>query len=67
MTLSPYDVQVNNGVIFLTCVGLTVDAEVKRGKTIHVPDSVYKKGCIWDVKHGITVSKPKIQGFKKRV
>ena len=37
-------------------VGLKVDAEVKRGKTIHVPDSVYKKGCIRDAKHGVTVS-----------
>ena len=37
-------------------VGLKVDADVKRGKTIHVPDSVYKKGCIWDAKHGVTVS-----------
>ena len=37
-------------------VGLKVDADVKRGKTIHVPDSIYKKGCIWDAKHGVTVS-----------
>jgi hypothetical protein len=37
-------------------VGLKVDADVKRGKTIHVPDSVYKKGCIWDAKHGVAVS-----------
>ena len=50
---------------FLAHVGLTVDAEVKRGKTIHVPDSVYKKGCIWGVKHGITVSQKRFKSVLK--
>ena len=52
------DIQVNYlyCVIFLPLLGLKVDAEVKRGRTIHVPDSIYKKGCIRDAKHGVTVS-----------
>ena len=59
VTLSNF-LRINVGVIFIppshTSLGLKVDAEVKRGKTIHVPDSVYKKGCVRDAKHGVTVS-----------
>ncbi len=38
--------------------GLTIDfteEDLQRGKIAHVPDSVYKKGCIHDAQHGIKV------------
>lgn len=41
----------------LYVVGLKVDADVKHGKTVHVPDGVYKKGCVRDAKHGVAVSR----------
>ena len=38
--------------------GLTIDfseEDIKKGKIAHVPDSVYRRGCIRDAKHGIQV------------
>ncbi|XP_064397695.1 acetyl-CoA carboxylase-like isoform X2 [Halichondria panicea] len=39
--------------------GLTIDfteEDLQKGKIAHVPDSVYKKGCIQDAQHGIKVA-----------
>ena len=39
--------------------GLTIDfteEDLQKGKIAHVPDSVYKKGCIQDAQHGIKVT-----------
>lgn len=41
--------------------GLTIEfseEDMKRGKIAHVPDSVYKKGCVKDAKHGVQVLSP---------
>ena len=38
--------------------GLTVEysaLDAKKGKTVHVSDQVYQKGCVKDVQHGLEV------------
>ena len=50
---------VDSFFLFFLNVGLTLDvsaADLKKGKIVHVPEGLYKKGCVTNAQHGVKVS-----------